>query len=232
MTAPDLGLTPLVTVIVAARDAARTLPDTLASIQAQTYRPIETLVVDDGSSDATGKIAAGCDGVRVIRIEESVGPAAARNLALDEAEGELIAFIDADDLMPPDKFAVQVPHLMNHPGLDMNLGKQDLLLEEGAEEPVWLPEDRMFGEPGGIPLNSVLARREVLDAVRLDPGLIVGEWRDWLFRVREAGYTYEVLDHVVLTRRVHGNNMSYRTVEMRAELMASLQRKIARGRDA
>ena len=97
MTAPN----PLVSVIVPAFNAAATLEETLGAVAAQTYRPIELLVVDDGSSDATGKIAeAFCrqhDFAQVI-VQANAGVAAARNRAIAVAKGDYIAPLDADDI--------------------------------------------------------------------------------------------------------------------------------------
>jgi glycosyltransferase involved in cell wall biosynthesis len=88
--------------MVAARNAAATLPETLASLRAQTVGDWEAVLVDDGSDDGTGEVArAGDPRVRVLRNDRSVGPARARNRALHEARGELVAVLDADDLFAP-----------------------------------------------------------------------------------------------------------------------------------
>ena len=92
-----------VTVIVPAYNAASHLPGALASIRAQTRPPDEVLVIDDGSTDGTGEIAAGrAEGLnlRVLR-QPNGGAAAARNLGLRHASGTWIAFLDADDLWLP-----------------------------------------------------------------------------------------------------------------------------------
>jgi glycosyltransferase involved in cell wall biosynthesis len=91
---PPLERWPKVSVIVAAYQAAATLGDCLRSLAALSYPNRETIVVDDGSTDATAQIAE-TDGVRLIRIDHR-GLAAARNAGLAAAEGEIIAFLDAD----------------------------------------------------------------------------------------------------------------------------------------
>jgi glycosyltransferase involved in cell wall biosynthesis len=93
---------PRVSVITPAFNAAATLPETLASVQAQTFTDWEVVLVDDASDDGTGMLATAADErVRVLRNETSTGPAAARNRALQDARGELIAVLDADDLLKP-----------------------------------------------------------------------------------------------------------------------------------
>ncbi len=91
---------PRVSVIIPAHNAAPFIEQTIESVQSQTYRDWEIVAVDDGSSDATWELlrAAG-PRVRSFRREQAGGPAVARNLALEHATGELVAFLDADDLL-------------------------------------------------------------------------------------------------------------------------------------
>jgi glycosyltransferase involved in cell wall biosynthesis len=97
-------LAPLVSVIVPAYNAETTVRETLTSVLAQTYENIEVIVVDDGSTDRTGKIVremARKDGrIRVIR-QENAGVAAARNAGLRQSAGDFVAPLDADDLWHP-----------------------------------------------------------------------------------------------------------------------------------
>jgi glycosyltransferase involved in cell wall biosynthesis len=93
---------PRVSVIVPAHDAAPFIERAIESVREQTYPDWEIVAVDDGSSDRTWELlqAAGPH-VRSFRREPAGGPAAARNLALENATGELVAFLDADDLLLP-----------------------------------------------------------------------------------------------------------------------------------
>jgi glycosyltransferase involved in cell wall biosynthesis len=101
----------LVSVVIPVYNGERVIGRTLASVLAQTYHPIEVVVVDDGSSDRTGVIVeAVCvnnSRVRYFRIEKS-GVAAARNFGINQTHGKLIAPLDADDLWCPEKIARQV----------------------------------------------------------------------------------------------------------------------------
>jgi glycosyltransferase involved in cell wall biosynthesis len=109
-----VSATPLVSVIVPAFNAAPFIGRTLDSVLSQTYRHLEVLVVDDGSADATPRIAearAEADGrVRLLR-QQNQGVAAARNAGVAEARGEYVAPIDADDLWYPTKIERQVQSL-------------------------------------------------------------------------------------------------------------------------
>jgi glycosyltransferase involved in cell wall biosynthesis len=101
----------LVSVVIPVRNGERFLGRTLASALAQTYNPIEVVIIDDGSTDRTSMLleaAAGRDSrVRFSRTR-GFGVAAARNLGVSQSRGSLIALLDADDLWHPEKIAWQV----------------------------------------------------------------------------------------------------------------------------
>lgn len=104
-------MTPLVSIIIPAWNAGRWLDETLRSALAQTWPAIEIIVVDDGSTDDTLAIARQFEGplVRVVTQPNS-GASSARNHGLRLARGDYIQFLDADDLLAPDKIAEQLAH--------------------------------------------------------------------------------------------------------------------------
>jgi glycosyltransferase involved in cell wall biosynthesis len=107
--------TPLVSVVIPAYNAEALLGETLNSVLAQSYTNLEIIVVDDGSTDATPQLLEKySDRVRVLR-QANAGQAAARNHGAREAHGELLAFLDHDDLWDPDKTACQVALLDRFP---------------------------------------------------------------------------------------------------------------------
>ena len=111
-----MGEAPLVSIIIPARDAAETIGAALASVQAQSYRHWEAIVVDDGSSDATATIVRAHAAIEPrLRLLQRTGgnAAAARNLAVAHARGEFIALLDADDLWHPDKLEYQLARLFD-----------------------------------------------------------------------------------------------------------------------
>jgi glycosyltransferase involved in cell wall biosynthesis len=99
---------PLVSVVIPSYNSAATLPATLDSVLAQTYPHIETIVVDDGSTDATGDVLARyAPRIRAIR-QANGGLARARNAGCTAATGQYIALLDADDLCEPERIGAQV----------------------------------------------------------------------------------------------------------------------------
>src|SRR5690606_27199889 len=94
---------PLISVIIPAYNAEATIVEAVESVLAQTYRPLEVLIIDDGSSDATAALIENkYESVRVIR-QSNAGPSAARNHGIREAKGAWVAFLDADDRWLPEK---------------------------------------------------------------------------------------------------------------------------------
>jgi glycosyltransferase involved in cell wall biosynthesis len=194
---------PLVDVIVPVYNGARFLREALESVIAQDYRPLRLIVVDDGSEDESAGIAAALPFVELIR-QENRGPGAARNSGLAAARGTFVAFLDADDLLPPTKLTLQVNHLLEHPETACVLGKQ-----AWTDPPPWLSRDVVYGELGGIPLLSAVFRTDVLRAVGgFDHAYRTGEDMDLLFRLRERGLKIAILPDIVLHRRFHGSNLS------------------------
>ena len=103
-----------VSVVIPVYNAARFLADAIRSVQAQRHPRIEIIVVDDGSTDGSGEVARSFAGVRCLR-QANGGIAAARNAGVHEARGNLLAFLDADDLWTPGKLALQLDVLRADP---------------------------------------------------------------------------------------------------------------------
>ncbi|GII79523.1 hypothetical protein Sru01_45050 [Sphaerisporangium rufum] len=110
------GQPPLVSVIVPNYNYATSLELCLRALLAQTYRPAELIVVDDGSTDGSVEVARRL-GVRVVRTGRNLGVAGARNLGVEHARGEILVFVDSDVAPYPDAVEVAVGMLAADPGL-------------------------------------------------------------------------------------------------------------------
>ena len=108
---------PRISVVIAAYNAAATLGETLRSLEAQTLRPMEIVVVDDGSTDNTWELLERSGpSIRAFRQVNS-GIGAARNRGMREAKGDFIALLDADDICDPARLQIQYEYLNAHPDL-------------------------------------------------------------------------------------------------------------------
>lgn len=133
-----MGGESLVSVMMPCFNAGQTLPMALASLRAQTYENWEAIVVDDGSSDATWDILRdfGDPRLRVERFDRNRGRGAARQRALELANGTFLSFLDADDWLFPDKLAHQVAVMQEHPDVAVSSGA--CVITNGAGEAVGL----------------------------------------------------------------------------------------------
>jgi glycosyltransferase involved in cell wall biosynthesis len=197
---PDtcFGAPELISVIMPARNVERFVVPAIQSALAQTYWPIEVIVVDDGSTDQTAsqieRIARSDPRVTLLRSSR-VGPSASRNLAIEHAKGQLVAPLDADDLWHPEKLARQC-HLMGESPPSVGVV---YCWSRGIDEfdrvimPSWnaspasgavLPQIVVTGLLGNG--STPLIRRAAIEAIGgYDPELHVGE--DWKFYIALAG---------------------------------------------
>ncbi|MEW6254185.1 MAG: glycosyltransferase family A protein [Planctomycetota bacterium] len=114
-------MNPRFSVVIPAFNSAATLARAIESVRAQTWPAHEILVVDDGSTDATAEVAAGCDGVRLIRQKNS-GVSVARNAGAAAATGDWLAFLDADDWYAPDRLRLHAEWIADDAALDCLTG--------------------------------------------------------------------------------------------------------------
>ena len=201
---------PLVSCIVPVFNGERYLAEALDSILAQTYRPLEVIVVDDGSTDGTAHIVAGY-GAEVSYIHQAnAGPAAARNRGLDAARGEFIAFLDADDLWHKEKLARQMAHFDARPELELCLSHLEHFWEpEMKDEEEQFRDHRFSGALPAYVVQAMLARRALFDAVgRFDPSLTPNDDTDWFVRAVDRGTVTEMLPDVLIFRRMHKSNLT------------------------
>jgi glycosyltransferase involved in cell wall biosynthesis len=193
-----------VSCIVPVYNGARYLGDALDSILAQTLPVAEIVVVDDGSTDDTpGVMDRYAGGIRAVR-QVNAGPSAARNAGLAVATGELIAFLDADDLWLPDKLERQLAVLDAHP--EVMLCFCGIVNFRDGSDP--------SGGPSEWPQSpfspcTVLVRRPLFAEVGVfDPGLRSGEDTEWFLRVMMRKIAYKVLPDVLVRRRQHDGNLT------------------------
>jgi glycosyltransferase involved in cell wall biosynthesis len=219
---------PLVSVLVVVRNGERFLAAALQSIQAQTYRPIEILVVDGQSIDRTAEIARSFADVRYLR-QPDLGISNAYNFGLAHTQGELIAFLSHDDLWTPDKLAVQVGQLLTHPDYQYTVCRIRSFLEPGYAPPAGFRTALLNQAPVAYIMETLVARRELFARVGLlDPDLPTAEDVDWFARVFDAGVVGHICDQVLLHKRVHNHNTSLMDSDNNRQLLLALRHSIQR----
>jgi glycosyltransferase involved in cell wall biosynthesis len=204
------------------------IAEALRSVLAQTYRPVEVIVVDDGSGDRTAEIAHSHDVCLLQRPH--LGASAARNAGLAVATGEYWTIFDADDVMPPERLARQVAHLEEHPELGMVLGLTEAFVTPGEPSP--LHYNPVWDE-GPFPAcaGTMLARRTVLEVVGLfDEALVLAYDVDWLARAKDAGVRAGQVEHVCLRYRIHRGNSSADAPAVNLAVLGLLRSSVHRRR--
>lgn len=173
---------PVVSVIVAARNAAATVERSLRSLLSQTYQPLEIVVLDDASTDATGEIAArlaATDGrVRLLRNARPRGAAGARNAGLARATGAYLTFQDADDVSHPERIERQLAALLGRPDAAVCVCNFRRETEAGVRVTV---NGRRFAR---CPLSMLFPREPVFTALGYLSSLAVGEDSEYHQRIR------------------------------------------------
>lgn len=233
---------PLVSVIIPAFNEERFIAEAIESALAQTYEPVEVVVVDDGSTDATGQIAATFPDVELVS-QVNRGLSAARNAGVAAAAGEIIAFNDADDIMLPERLETQVDHLLENESVGCVLAEQVIEVEDGAELPFWvsgtdkplIPVEihrRHGGHPNIHTVTMLMRRSLYIEMGGFDPGQDFSGDVDILLRLMESGVEIARVPTPVVRRRVHANNMTQGSEESRQALFRLFKARIDRKRAA
>ena len=230
---------PLLSVIIPVYNGEKYLAEAIESILAQTYRTVEIIVVDDGSTDRSAMVAKRfLDNVQYL-YQSNSGCGAARNSGIKKSDGTFLAFLDADDLWVEDKLSLQMEVLESDPCLDMLFGNVEHFyspdLDQSMREKLLCPSGKMPGYHAG----TMLIRRESFLRVGMfNPDLQCGEFLDWYSRAKEMGYRERLLQDVLMKRRIHSSNLGIvkrntrsdnNQVDMIRALKASLDRRRKEG---
>ena len=214
-----------VSVIIPAYQSADTIGRALKSVAAQTLKPREVIVVDDGSTDSTYDAALAVndemDNIElVVKRQENAGAGAARNTAISYASGEFIAFLDADDEWLPGKISASMEQmrrgdnqLVAHNGFVVE-NKKEVYLDIASR--FRAVADNPFPalyRRGFISTSSVVTRRqEVLAVGGFDESLVVGQDFDlWLKLLSPPGTKFCVFDQALTRYHISSESITRRT---------------------
>lgn len=206
---------PLVSIIIPAFNAARTIGEALDSVLAQSWQAWEVIVIDDGSTDDTAACISRYTDTRIrVHPQENRGLSAARNAGIERARGELIAFLDADDRILPSKLESQVRYLNAHPEIGLVAGgalrtdEQWRILHRapGRGRELNIAD---FALKNQFPVHASIIRRSSLEkAGNFDEQLRAAEDWDIHCRLLLAGSRVTQLEEIVCEYRVMPGSMS------------------------
>lgn len=200
------------TVVIPACNAEATLSETLDSLLSQSCKPHEIIVVDDGSKDQTGAIANNHLSVPTLIRTDNQGVAAALNTGIAAAKGDVLAFLDADDLWLEPKLEHQIAFLNNQPNVSMVFTHMEMFLCPSVS-----PEAaaRLVYPDGPQPCygtSALMVYKEVFERHGgFDAALRTGTFIDWFSRIKTGGEQYGMLPDVLVKRRVRPGTLGQRT---------------------
>lgn len=226
-----IGNKPLVSVIIPVYNGERYLAEAIESVLSQTYRPIEIIVVDDGSTDSSADVAKRLPVPVRYCFQPHSGLSAARNRGTDLAQGSFFAFLDADDLWVKEKLTRQLALFDSDPRLDIVFGHVEQFhspdLDNTSGKEMRYPATIMSGYSAG----TMLIRRDAF--LRVGPFETkwrVGQFVDWYSRAVEKGLRSFMLSEVVMRRRLHTTNMGIRERDSQTDYLRILKASLDRRR--
>lgn len=223
---------PLISCVIPVYNGERFVAAAVESVLAQTWRPVEVVAIDDGSTDETPRVLSGFgERIKVIG-QKNAGQSAARSRGIWAATGELIAFLDADDLWLPEKLALQMARLAEHPAAEACTSLIENFWEADLAEEAERLQRTAHGQPAVASWPGLLVRRGVFERVGgPDPELDHFDAREWLHRARTSGVVVEHVDQVLVRRRIHRDNRSrQREDRARTEMLSVAKKLLARRR--
>lgn len=226
-------MTPRVSVVMAAKNYGRFLAEAVESVIAQTFTDWELLIIDDGSSDDTECVAARFGDPRIRYVKsDRLGQSRAKNLGIDLARGEFIAFLDADDAWLPAKLEKQLKLFAEGIGVVFS---RRLLMDESSRP---LPANTQAAFPSGrvlpqmfsqnfVCFSSAMVHKEVFSSVgRFDPQWDLAIDYDLWLRVARH-YTFEFVDEVLVKYRTGHGNLSKKLADRVDGVLAIMDRNSA-----
>ena len=210
-----------VSVIIPTYNSSKYLRHAIASVLAQTYQHIEeVIVVDDGSTDGTGEMVKSIwpkvqPKVRYI-YQPNQGPAPARNNGLRAAQGDYVAFLDADDIWEPLKLQIQIQRLKSSPEAGFVYCDNFFVDDNGGEIPNYVRKVKLVEGDVLLELfmdfflitSGVVIKRACAEKIGyFDEKLLVGEDYEYFLRLAQA-FPAAVVREKLYKRRVHARSLS------------------------
>jgi glycosyltransferase involved in cell wall biosynthesis len=198
----------LVSVIIPVFNGERYLAEAIESVLAQTYRPIEIIVIDDGSTDGSFAVVQRYMSEVRYAFQPNRGAPVAQNHGIDLAGGELLAFLDADDLWVTEKLSWQMAAFETQPDLEAVFGYVRQFYSPDVE-----PDKRLNARyareiTAGYCTDTILIRVEAFRRIGyFRPEQRIGSFMEWFGRAQEQELKTALLPDVLAKRRIHDANL-------------------------
>jgi glycosyltransferase involved in cell wall biosynthesis len=221
---------PSVSVVIAVHNGEKYLAESIESVLNQGQPALEIHVIDNASTDRTADVARAFTAATYHRLEQK-GLAKALNYGIERCQGDLLAFIDADDLWTPNRLKIQLQAFDRQPDLDMVFGHVEQFVSPELDEAVKAKleiRDKLL--PGRIKSTMLIRRESFWRVGSFAPAKDFGDFIDWYMRARDLELSEHMLKDVVCLRRIHGSNMGYADRAKRVEYVRVIKRGLDRRR--
>lgn len=209
----------MVSIVMPAYNAAKTIRASIESIQAQTVKEWELIVIDDGSKDDTAAIlselAAEDERIRFLQNEKNSGASYSRNRAVSLAEGEWIAFLDSDDLWRSDKLEKQLALAAERPDMVICYTASSFINDDGEPydyvlEAVEQTTYKMLLRKNLLSCSSVMICTSVMKEIKMPNDKMHEDYYVWLMVVRSCGVAYGINEPLLIYRLCANSKSSNR----------------------
>lgn len=209
----------MVSIVMPAYNAARTIRASIESVQAQTVADWELIVIDDGSKDDTANILAELavedDRIHFLQNEKNSGASYTRNRAIALAEGEWIAFLDSDDLWKPQKLEKQLALAAKYPDMVICYTASSFI-NDGGEPYGYIMEAvermtyKMLLRKNLLSCSSVMIRASAMKEIKMPNDRMHEDYYVWLTVVRSCGVAYGINEPLLVYRLCANSKSSNR----------------------
>ncbi len=221
----------LVSVIIPVFNCAKYLGEAIESVLEQTYKPIEIIVVNDGSTDNSQAVAKSYSNNIKYHYQENSGIGAARNKGIELSKGDYLAFLDADDLWVKNRLEIQMEVLKSSEQVDVVFGHVEQFLSpeifEELERKYKCPEKPM---PGRLASTILISKEKLLKVGHYTSIRNLGADLDWYLRAKESKLKIKMLDTTLLKRRIHTTNTGILQKDKRTDYVRHLKESLDRRR--
>lgn len=215
----------IISVVIPTYNRANYLKQALESVRKQTCPPHELIVVDDGSTDDTPELVRAFPDCVMIR-QSNEGLASAQNRGIAASTGDLIAFLDHDDLWPKNRLEIVANCFKLHPQIGYILGLEMMFLEPGCKPAPYANPDWLKTPQEASNTAVLVARRSLFKQVGLfNTEYALGADTEWLLRAKQMNIPMIRIPEILTHKRVHGANLSNQPAEQRKTVIARIARE-------
>ena len=216
----------LVSVILPVHNGEKFLAEAIRSVLEQEEQNFELLVLDNGSSDATGKIAQSFPQARYFH-SEIADVNAARNCGIENARGNWIAFIDCDDIWLPCKLKTQLAFLAAHSEFEGSVGWQKIWIEKDMPKPHWLKQEFVDTPHLAYLPSALLVKKEVFARIgAFSLSYVICGDADWFFKAKRAQVPIAEIPEILIHKRIHQGNLTHNWEKVQKELLCIMKNAI------